>query len=100
MCVHTQIDGALFRGNRVVLATGGGGLDVGDHAMPDFQLFYGVADKPQMVRTTVDTVVTLPVYASESRELLVCELSVDTAAESDAVVLAGVALVVAAVAEV
>lgn len=93
-----QIDGATFRGNRVVLeAAGGAGLDEGANAIPDFQLFYGVADKQPAVHTVSDTAIALPVYASETRELLVCELTVDTAAEADAVVLAGVALVVAAV---
>lgn len=92
-----QIDGAAFRANRVVLVAGSNGIDSGSSSnnsdggdpVPAFQLYYA----NMTLATTATTAVELPVYTSDTREHLVCVLDVETAAEPEAIGIAGVALV-------
>lgn len=82
-----QIDGASFRNNKVVI------FDEittpQSNILPEFCINFNVnGDLHEK------GVIELPLYSNSSREHLICVLKVRTDATKDAIILAGVALVV------
>lgn len=84
---HTQVDGATWKDNKIVLN------------LPEF-------GSPSQIKNITITyakkgmqigknVVDLPLYSNSTRSAEICSLSVSTFASSEAIVLSGAALIVA-----